>query len=123
MMYHLGVHRLGKVALVRAFGNYIAKKSAKLNWDFLAEYALSILVEVEGLKILFDTDFGTSATHNARILGIALSSADKSTLSHGHNDHTGELQEVLREIGKVEPIAHPDICDTKYACIGEKNAL
>ena len=91
-----------------------------MNWDFLAEYGLSILVEVEGLKILFDTGFSVSAAHNARILGIDLSLVDKIVLSHGHNDHTGGLREILGETGKVEIIAHPDIWDTKYACVEGK---
>jgi len=90
-----------------------------LKWDFLAEYGLSILVEVEGLKILFDTGFGISAAYNARILGVNLSSVDKIILSHGHNDHTGGLREILLETGKIEVIAHPDIWEKKYACAGE----
>jgi 7,8-dihydropterin-6-yl-methyl-4-(beta-D-ribofuranosyl)aminobenzene 5'-phosphate synthase len=41
---------------------------------------------------------------------------DKIVLSHGHADHTGGLQSVLRQIGKkVEIIAHPDIWTAKYA--------
>jgi len=41
---------------------------ANLKWGFLAEYGLSILVEVEGLKILFDTGLSISAARNAHIL-------------------------------------------------------
>jgi len=91
---------------------------ANLTWSFLAEYALSILVEVEGLKILLDTGLSISAAYNAHILGIDLSSVDKIVLSHGHSDHTGGLREILMETGKVEVIAHPNIWDTKYVCIG-----
>lgn len=49
------------------------------------------------------------AAHDARILGIDLSSVHKIVLSHGHNDHIGGLQEILRETDKIEVIAHPDI--------------
>ncbi|MFC2036085.1 MBL fold metallo-hydrolase [Chloroflexota bacterium] len=35
-------------------------------------------------------------------------------LSHGHADHTGGLQEVLKITGEVEIIAHPDIWTIKY---------
>jgi len=100
--------------------NTAGEDLANLNWDFLAEYGLSILVEVEGLKILFDTGFSISAAHNAHILGINLSLVDKIVLSHGHNDHTGGLRKILEETGKVEVIAHPDIWDTKYACVEGK---
>lgn len=83
--------------------------------DFLAERGLSILIEMEGSKILFDTGLSNTAVHNARVLGIDLSSVDKIVLSHGHVDHTGGLRDVLRETGKVEIIAHPDIWASKYS--------
>lgn len=81
----------------------------------LAEWGLSILVEVEGLKILLDTGAGISVTHNASALNIDLSGVDKIVLSHGHSDHTGGLREVLKRTGGVEVIAHPSIWDLKYA--------
>jgi len=81
---------------------------------FLAESGLSILVEVEGLKILVDTGPSSTAVHNAPLLGIDLSTIDKIVLSHGHYDHTGGLREVLRIKKDVEVIAHPDIWASKY---------
>jgi len=81
----------------------------------LAEWGLSILVEVEGVKILLDTGTSISTTHNAASLGIELSQVDKIVLSHGHVDHTGGLREVLGRMKKeVEVIAHPDIWAAKY---------
>ena len=35
------------------------------NMDFLAEWGLSMLVEADGLKILFDTGRSISAVHNS----------------------------------------------------------
>jgi 7,8-dihydropterin-6-yl-methyl-4-(beta-D-ribofuranosyl)aminobenzene 5'-phosphate synthase len=84
------------------------------NYGFLAEWGLSILVEVDSLKILVDTGLSTSAIQNAKILGIDLSEIDKIVLSHGHADHTGGLREVLKLTGEVEVIAHPDIWAPKY---------
>jgi 7,8-dihydropterin-6-yl-methyl-4-(beta-D-ribofuranosyl)aminobenzene 5'-phosphate synthase len=83
--------------------------------DFLAERGLSILIEMEGSKILFDTGLSNTAVHNAHALGIDLSSVDKIVLSHGHVDHTGGLRDILKETGKVEIIAHPDIWAPKYS--------
>jgi 7,8-dihydropterin-6-yl-methyl-4-(beta-D-ribofuranosyl)aminobenzene 5'-phosphate synthase len=83
--------------------------------DFLAERGLSILIEMEGSKILLDTGLSSTAVHNAHVLGIDLSTVDKIVLSHGHADHTGGLRDVLRETGKVEIIAHPDIWASKYS--------
>ncbi len=84
------------------------------NYGFLAEWGLSILVEVDGIRILMDTGLSFSAVHNAQLLGIDLSTIDRIVLSHGHADHTGGLREVLKIKGEVEIIAHPDIWTAKY---------
>jgi 7,8-dihydropterin-6-yl-methyl-4-(beta-D-ribofuranosyl)aminobenzene 5'-phosphate synthase len=84
------------------------------NQGFLAEWGLSILVEADGQKILFDTGASFSAVHNAQLLGIDLSSVDHIVLSHGHHDHTGGLRDVLRLAGQKEVIAHPAIWEKKY---------
>ena len=81
----------------------------------LAEWGLSILVEVDGLQVLLDSGESGSVVRNASELGIDLSSIDKIVLSHGHHDHTGGLRELLMAMRKqVEIIAHPDIWDAKY---------
>ncbi len=84
--------------------------------NLLGERGLSILIETDGLSILFDTGRSISASHNANLLDIDLSRINKIVLSHGHSDHTGGLKEVLRRIGKrTEIIAHPDIWAVKYS--------
>jgi len=81
----------------------------------IAEWGLSILVEVGGLKVLLDTGQSASVVHNASVLGIDLSTTDKIIVSHGHFDHTGGLRQLLMAMRKeVEIIAHPDIWDAKY---------
>lgn len=84
------------------------------NYGFLAEWGLSILVEVDDMKILVDTGLGKSAGQNAKKLGIDLSKIDRIVLSHGHADHTNGLYDVLKQTGDVEVIAHPDIWTPKY---------
>ena len=82
----------------------------------LAEWGLSILVEVDGYKVLLDTGQGVSTVHNAGIMGVDLSQIDKMVLSHGHYDHTGGLQQVLARMKKeIEIIAHPEMWALKYA--------
>ena len=82
----------------------------------LAEWGLSMLVEADGQKILFDTGSGTAAVHNADLMGIDLAAVDRIVISHGHHDHTGGLRDVLMRTGKkVEVIAHPDIWTLKYS--------
>ena len=84
--------------------------------NLLAEWGLSILIEADGYKILFDTGLSFSAAYNAITLGIDLSRIDKIVFSHGHLDHTGGLLHILKMMkGDVEIIAHPDIWALKYA--------
>jgi len=84
------------------------------NFGFLAEWGISILIEVDGMKILVDTGLSFSAVHNAKLLGVDLSTIDRIVLSHGHADHTGGLRDVLKIKGEVEVIAHPDIWAARY---------
>ncbi len=86
---------------------------------FLAEWGLSILIEVDGHRYLLDTSQSFTAVHNAQLLGIDLATVEKVILSHGHYDHTGGLLEVLRRTGPIDIIAHPDIWEAKYAVYGE----
>jgi len=84
--------------------------------NLLSEWGLSILVETDEANILLDTGQSISASYNAGIFGTDLSKVDKVVISHGHFDHTGGLQPVLRQIRKeVEIIAHPDMWAAKYA--------
>jgi len=84
------------------------------NFGFLAEWGLSLLVEADDTRILFDTGLSFSAVHNAKLMGIDLSEIDCIVISHGHADHTGGLREVLKICGDVPVIGHPDIWTAKY---------
>jgi len=96
----------------------LAENTAELG--FLAEWGLSMLVEADGIKVLFDTGMGVAAVHNAQLLDIDLTTIDKIVLSHGHRDHTGGLRDVLMRMKKnVEIIAHPDIWAAKYSRRGK----
>ena len=81
----------------------------------IGEWGLSILIEADGLRILFDTGQSFSVTHNARALKVDLSKIDKVVLSHGHFDHTGGLREVLGQTEGMDIIAHPDALNPKFA--------
>jgi 7,8-dihydropterin-6-yl-methyl-4-(beta-D-ribofuranosyl)aminobenzene 5'-phosphate synthase len=96
----------------------LAENSAEVG--YLAEWGLSMFIEADGLRVLFDTGMGTAALHNAHLFGIDLSTVDKIVLSHGHYDHTGGLRDVLKLMKKeVEIIAHPDIWSAKYGRRGK----
>lgn len=85
----------------------------------IAEWGLSVLVEADGWKILFDTGSGTAAMHNANLLGLDLRQIDCLVLSHGHFDHTGGLLDFIRRTGPKKVIAHPDIWARKYGSLDD----
>lgn len=69
----------------------------------LAEHGLSVLVEANGRRILFDVGQTDVFLRNARALGISLHELDAVVLSHGHYDHGGGLEYLLRE-GITAPV-------------------
>lgn len=81
----------------------------------LAEHGLSMLLEVDDLRVLLDTGQTSTAVHNARVLGVDLSQVGYLVLSHGHQDHTGGLREVLAATGEVQVYAHPEVWRSRYA--------
>lgn len=81
---------------------------------YLAEWGLSILIETEGFRILFDTG-RTTALHNAALMGKTPIYPHAIVLSHGHYDHTEGLLEILQQTGGVAVYAHPAVFDAKYA--------
>ncbi len=81
----------------------------------LGEWGLSMFVEADGKKILFDTGGGFSAVYNANLMGVNLTTAECIVISHGHYDHTGGLREVLTRLRKrIDIYAHPDVWARKY---------
>jgi len=83
--------------------------------EVIGEYGLSVLLELDDRKILFDTGQSVSAVNNADALGVSLDDLEMIILSHGHYDHTGGLKEVLNRTGEIDIYAHPDIFQKKYA--------
>lgn len=65
------------------------------NDKFLNEHGLSIYIEVNDKKILFDTGASDVFIKNAQKLKIDLETIDYLIISHGHYDHGGGLEEFL----------------------------
>ena len=58
---------------------------------YMSEFGLSLFIETNGRRILFDTGAGEALVPNAARMGIELDSTTDIVLSHGHYDHTGGL--------------------------------
>jgi 7,8-dihydropterin-6-yl-methyl-4-(beta-D-ribofuranosyl)aminobenzene 5'-phosphate synthase len=83
--------------------------------DLHSEHGLSIWIEADSTCILFDTGQSTKCIENALQLGIDLSRAEYLILSHGHYDHTGAIDAVLRLAPHVKIYCHPDCPIKRYS--------
>ena len=96
-------------------------KRPPLTWDWsekqqlIAEHGYSVLLTVhrnrEARSILYDAGLSKeTAIHNLDILGIGLKNVEAMVLSHGHADHHGGLEGMLRRVGRkrLPFILHPD---------------
>ena len=79
----------------------------------IGEHGLSLFIETEDKKILFDTGQNLALAHNANVLEIDLSRIDAVMISHGHYDHTGGLKHLLEKNTTFSLYAHPDVFDDK----------
>lgn len=75
---------------------------------------LSLLIEDETCRVLFDTGPDGSFIHNAQRMGISLSDLTATVLSHGHYDHCGGVP-WLPDNSRI--ICHPQIGLTRYSAL------
>ncbi|MCK9477167.1 MAG: MBL fold metallo-hydrolase [Candidatus Muirbacterium halophilum] len=80
--------------------------------DFLAEHGLSLLIEYNGKKILFDSGQGLAIQHNLKTLNINTDFIDIFVLSHGHYDHSDGFVHILDSM-KYKPFYLHEKCFTK----------
>jgi len=83
--------------------------------QLVAEHGLSLLVDVEDAgttaSVLYDAGLGRdTAIHNMDVLQVRLDGLRAVVLSHGHTDHHGGLEGMVRRAGRagMPLILHPD---------------
>ena len=69
--------------------------------DLLSEHGLSLFIETEHHKILFDAGETDGFWKNAEALGVDVASADLAVLSHGHYDHGGGMVHFLNRTENI----------------------
>ena len=80
--------------------------STMLADEGIGEWGFSALVEIDGRPMLFDTGaHPDTVLRNAADLKIDLSQVTDVVLSHNHEDHTGGLVTLRRELMKKNPAA------------------
>lgn len=78
------------------------------------EHGLSLLVEADGHKVLFDTGASDLFIRNARLLGVDLTDVEYVVLSHGHRDHTGGLHHFLAMNDRAKVVCKKEIFRRKF---------
>lgn len=75
---------------------------------------LSLLLEDETSRVLFDTGPDDSFMQNARRMGVSLSDLTATVLSHGHYDHCGGVP-WLPDNSRI--ICHPQVGQSRYSAL------
>ena len=78
-------------------------------------HGLSLYIETEKHKILFDMGPDEGFLQNARALGVDLEAVDTAILSHGHYDHGGGLETFYRQNPRAKIYIHRAAFGDYYA--------
>ncbi len=82
--------------------------------SFSCEHGISLYIETENVRILFDTGQSEAFAGNAVKAGIHLENTDFAVLSHGHYDHGGGLPRFLAINHKAPVFLHKDAFGQHY---------
>ena len=82
----------------------------------IAEHGLSLFVEYNGRRILFDCGSGANPQYNAHRLGVDLQALDAVIISHSHYDHAAGFRDLAeRGLGSRELYTGPNFFEPKFA--------
>ena len=70
--------------------------------DLAVERGLSLHIETESLKILFDMGSGDTFCQNAPLLGIDIKDVDLAVISHRHHDHCNGAADFVAHNSKAK---------------------
>jgi 7,8-dihydropterin-6-yl-methyl-4-(beta-D-ribofuranosyl)aminobenzene 5'-phosphate synthase len=87
--------------------------------DVLTEHGLSFFIETDNKYGLFDTGQTDVIIKNAKSLKLPIDKILWIALSHGHRDHTGGLDYLLKMLPDVDIYGHPDVILPKHIINGD----
>ncbi|TJX14561.1 MBL fold metallo-hydrolase [Tissierella creatinini] len=90
-------------------------ENTSISKDIGSEHGLSLYIESNGLKILFDVGASELFFENAKKLNVKIENVDYLIISHGHYDHGGGLKTFLRENSRAKVFIHPLAFEKHYA--------
>ncbi len=79
------------------------------------EHGFAVWIDTGKESILFDCGQGPALWSNAAHLGIDLHTTPTLVLSHGHYDHTGNVNGLLRKTAGLRIHAAPGACSARYS--------
>ena len=82
---------------------------------FLGEHGLSVFIEYQGKKYLFDTGQSQVFLHNAAKLCVDLKELDGIILSHGHYDLCGGMDYIYKLEEEISVYVQAKAFEKKYA--------
>ncbi|AZV58472.1 MBL fold metallo-hydrolase [Clostridium sp. AWRP] len=86
-----------------------------------SEHGLSLYIEVNGFKILFDTGQSGNFIKNAERLNVDLNNLNYVILSHGHYDHSGGFKKFVDKVkSPYKLIVGKEFFNRKYKFTEEK---
>jgi len=86
------------------------------------EHGLSLYIEIDGIKILFDTGKSGEFIKNAELLKIDLNKLNYVVLSHGHYDHSGGFRKFVdKVVNSYKLIVGKNFFNNKYKLVEKNN--
>ena len=82
---------------------------------FMAEHGFSVWIDNGSDQILLDCGQGDALVHNLSLFGKSVADVSKLVISHGHYDHTGAIDKVLKSSKLLTVYAHTDIYEKRYS--------
>lgn len=90
-------------------------ENTAISEDFFSEHGLSIYIETNDSKIIFDVGASDLFLKNAKKMNVDIADIDYAIISHGHYDHGGGLKSFLDENKKGKIFLKDNAFEKHYA--------